>query len=151
MMKRAFALLLFLAMSTLTLQAQVSIDYYLPEGTQYDATIPPPEDILGFQVGEWHVRHDQLVNYAKAVAAVSDRVTFVSHHRTHENREGLLLTITSTENQANIDAIKADHVKLTDAAVSDELDISNMPAVLYVGYSVHGNEPSGANASMMVL
>lgn len=129
----------------------VDLDYYMPQGTTFNPDIPTPESVLGFQVGEWHVRHDLLVNYAKAVAAASDRVTIESHHRTHENREGLLLTITSPENQANIDQIQAEHVMLTDPSKSNDLDISTMPAVLYMGYSIHGNEASGSNASMLVM
>ncbi len=149
-MKKLYLLMLLLLFAT-SLQAQVSIEYFLPEGTQYNPEIPTPESFLGFQVGEWHVRHDQLVNYAKKLAEVSDRVTIESHHRTHENREGVLLTITSPQNHANLDQLKSDHVKLTNPAVSDQLDISTMPVVLYMGYSIHGNEASGSNASLMVM
>jgi len=30
------------------------------------------------------------------------------------------------------------------------LDLSSMPAVVYQGFSIHGNEPSGANSGLMV-
>jgi hypothetical protein len=149
-MKKYFILMLPLLFAT-SLQAQVSIDYYLPEGTQYNPDIPTPEAVLGFQVGEWHVRHDQLVHYAKTLAELSDRVTIESHHRTHENREGVLLTITSPENHGNLAELKSQHVQLTNPAESDQLDISTMPVVLYMGYSIHGNEASGSNASLMVM
>ncbi|MCB1037108.1 MAG: hypothetical protein KDD47_24990, partial [Acidobacteria bacterium] len=33
---------------------------YLPQGMAYDAAVPTPQSFLGFEVGEWHVRHDQL-------------------------------------------------------------------------------------------
>jgi hypothetical protein len=86
-----------------------------------------------------------------AVAEASDRVTITEYARTYENRPLLMLTITSPQNHQNIDAIKEEHLKLTDASVSDDLNLSEMPAVVTMSYSVHGNEPSGSNASLAVV
>ncbi len=129
--------------------AQLDLTYYLPSDVSYDASIPTPKEVIGHEVGEWHVSHDKLVMYMQAVAAASNRVTVTEYARTYENRPLLLLTITSPANQNNIDEIKAKHVQLTDAGSSGSLDISNMPAVVWLGYSVHGNEPSGANAALV--
>jgi hypothetical protein len=137
-------LLSFFALGT---YAQVDLSYYLPKGYTYDQSIPTPKEVLGYEVGEWHVSHDQLVMYMKAVAAASDRVTFEETGRTYEKRPQVLLTITSPSNLAKIDQIKADRGKLRDAGVS--VDIEKMPIVMFMGYSVHGNEPSGANASLL--
>ena len=30
------------------------------------------------------------------------------------------------------------------------LDIANMPTIVYQGFSIHGNEPSGSNAGLLV-
>ena len=32
-----------------------------------------------------------------------------------------------------------------------QLNIDNMPIVVWIGHSIHGNEPSGANASFIEL
>ena len=61
----------------------------------------------------------------------------------------MILTITSPENHRNLDKIKVEHVKLTDPSVSGSLDVSKMPIVVYQGHSIHGNEPSGANAGLL--
>lgn len=37
---------------------------------------------------------------------------------------------------------------LTDPAAPDP-DLEKMPAVCWIGHSIHGNEPSGANASLL--
>ncbi|WP_018128083.1 M14 family metallopeptidase [Balneola vulgaris] len=132
-------------------QAQVTLDYYLPKGVTYDSSIPTPKSILGAEVGEWHIRHDQLVNYMYAVAEASDRVTITEYARTYENRPLLMLTITSPNNHRNIDKLKREHVMLTDASKSGDLDISKMPVVLTQSFSVHGNEPSGSNASPLTV
>ena len=145
-MKRIL-LSLILSFYVLFSYAQVDLSYYLPSGYTYDESIPTPKEVLGYEVGDWHVSHDQLVMYMKAVAEASDRVTFEETGRTYEKRPQVLLTITSPSNLAKIDQIKADRKKLRDAGSS--ADISTMPVVMFMGYSVHGNEPSGANASLL--
>ncbi|MDH7943814.1 M14 family metallopeptidase [Pseudohongiella sp. SYSU M77423] len=129
--------------------ARAEMDYYLPGGVSYDPDIPTPEQVLGMVPGEWHVRHDQVVRYMDAVAQASDRVTIERTGRSYENRELLLLTITSPENHANIESIRRNHLALTQA--DSDNDISDMPVVLYQGYSVHGNEPSGVNAALLYV
>lgn len=140
-------LALLLPLFTLSAYAQVDLSYYLPEGFTYDESIPTPKEVLGYEVGEWHVSHDQLVMYMKAVAEASDRVTFEETGRTYEKRPQVLLTITSPANLGRIDQIKAERVKLRDPNAS--ADLENMPIVMFMGYSVHGNEPSGANAALL--
>jgi len=149
-MKKVFLLLMSLFIG-INASAQVTLDYYLPDGVKYDSKIPTPKSVLGSEVGEWHVRHDQLVNYMYAVAEASDRVTISEYARSHESRPLLMLTITSPENHKNIEKLKREHVQLTDASVSGDLDISDMPAVITLSYSVHGNEPSGSNSSLVTV
>ncbi|NKX34098.1 peptidase M14, partial [Alteromonadaceae bacterium A_SAG3] len=48
---------------------------YLPDTVSYNPAIPTPESLLGANIGEWHVRHDQVVNYMKLLAEKSDRIT----------------------------------------------------------------------------
>lgn len=129
--------------------AQVDMSYYLPQGYTYDPAIPTPQQVLGYEVGDWHVTHDQLVMYMKAVAEVSTRVTIQETGRTYEKRPQVLLTITSPTNLTKIDQIKADRLKLRDPGAV--LDIAKMPVVMFMGYSVHGNEPSGSNASLLAI
>ena len=94
-----------------------SLSYYLPDNIVYDKNIPTPEEFFGFQIGEQHVSHDQLVSYMRELDRLSDRITSKTLGRTHENRIVMTLTITSPENQRNIDKIREDHVKLTDPSV----------------------------------
>ncbi|HPG10543.1 MAG TPA: hypothetical protein PLU37_03365, partial [Chitinophagaceae bacterium] len=47
------------------------LGYYLPANTSYNPSIPKPKDIIYHEVGEWHITHDRLVNYMKAVAAAA--------------------------------------------------------------------------------
>lgn len=142
----AIALICF----TGNIQAQKTLDYFLPDGVQYDASIPTPAEVLNQEVGEWHVRHDQLVQYMHTVAEASDRVTIHEYARSYENRQLLSLVITSPENHARLEEIKDQHKSLTNPEISGDLDVSEMPIVVQMSYSVHGNEPSGSNASLVV-
>lgn len=141
-------LFFFCVTSVLTGQ---TLSYYLPEGVSYDPRIPKPADVIGHPVGKWHITHDKLVKYMYAVAAASDRVDIVEIGKTYEDRPLLILTVTHPENLKRIEEIRQEHLKLTDAKKSAKLHTEDMPAVFYMGFSIHGNEPSGSNATPLVL
>ena len=143
------AIILIISVFTTLLPAQEKITYYLPD-IEYNSSIPTPESVLGHQVGEWHVSHDKLVQYMEKLAESSDRIIIEEYARSHENRPLLNLIISSPDNLARIDEIKATHQKLCIPNKSDEVDTAEEPIVVYQGYSIHGNESSGVNASMLV-
>ncbi|MEM7297520.1 MAG: M14 metallopeptidase family protein, partial [Bacteroidota bacterium] len=138
---------LFIAITFLS-SAQVDMSYYLPEGS-YDPNIPTPKEVLGYHPGEWHASHDQLLFYMRTIAEASDRMFITEIAKSYEGRPLVQLTISSPENLANIDNIKAEHVKLTDPNSSGSLNTESMPIVTWLGYSIHGNEASGGNASLL--
>lgn len=127
-----------------------SLDYYLPQDIEYDPSIPTPAEIIGHEIGEWHITHDKLVFYMRAVAEASDRVEYYEYARTYEGRPLIMLTITSPENHGSIDMIRENHQLLKDPSRSGDLDLSTMPVIVNLGYSVHGNEPSGSNAAPLM-
>ncbi len=130
--------------------AQVDLSYYLPVGARFDPAIPSPASIIGHEVGEWHVSHDRLVNYMMALDKASNRITLEVTGQTYETRPLLLLTITTPQNHQNIESIRTQHLRLSDPGQSGSLDVKLMPAVFYLGCSIHGNEPSGANAGLLM-
>jgi hypothetical protein len=126
------------------------LKYYLPDSISYKPSIPKPKDVIYHEVGDWHITHDRLVNYMKAIAlAAPDRVKLETMGFTYENRPQVLLIITSAKNHQRLEEIRQQHVQLTDPSRSPSLNIENMPVVVYIGHSIHGNEPSGANASLL--
>ena len=139
-------LLCFLALCQFTWsQDTVDLSYYLPSNVSYDSKIPTPKSVIGHEVGEWHITHDKLVQYMYALDAASDRITIEDRGKTFEGRPLLLLTITSPENHSNINAINKAHIEATE---SNSANADNRPIVVYQGFSIHGNEPSGSNASL---
>lgn len=143
-------LLLFILIST-QIQAQtndVSLDYYLPENVNYNPDIPTPQEVIGFVPGQWHVTHDRLLNYMQKLAEVSPRIQIENRGTTYEGRPLVLLTISSPENLQNIEQIRQNHLKLI-GKNAESVNTSEMPIVINQGFSIHGNEPSGANAALV--
>jgi hypothetical protein len=145
------ALLLFITFSLFhLLQAQrQELTYFLPNIT-YDAKIPTPEAFLGFQIGEWHVTHDQQVAYLRKLSELSPRFRLTEYARTYEMRPLIYLTITAEKNHSNLADLKAKHLQVSNPAESSKADLNAAPLVVWQGFSIHGNEPSGGNAAMLM-
>jgi Zinc carboxypeptidase len=147
MRKIVFSSLLLLFTSNLFAQ---ELSYYLPADVTYNKAIPKPKDIIHHEVGEWHVTHDRLVNYMQAIAtAAPERVKLETMGFTYERRPQILLVITSKNNHARLEQIRQQHLLLSDPSKSSSLNLNDMPIVVYVGHSIHGNEPSGSNAALV--
>lgn len=143
-------LLICLSLVTFHLQAQQkSLTYYLPN-IQYDKNIPTPESVLGYQIGDWHISHDQQLMYMRQLAATSSRIILKEYARSYENRPLVYLIITSEENHRNLETIQVQHRQLSDPTNPVNINITDQKIVLYQGFSIHGNEPSGGNAAPLV-
>jgi hypothetical protein len=122
-------------------------DYYFP-GETFDTAIPSPESFLGYEIGEWHTRYDRLVAYFTKLAEVSDMAELKTIGYTNQLRPLVVLVISDRNNIQNLESIRTNHLKLTDP--NEPLpDVSQMPAIINLAYSVHGNEPSGGEASIL--
>lgn len=126
------------------LAGRADLAYYLPATETYDPSVPVPSSIIGHEVGAQHVSHDRLVQYMKALAAASDRVEVEVTGHTYEGRELLLMSVSAPANIADLDGLRKRHMARVNG------DPGKGPTVVALGYSVHGNEASGSNASMLV-
>ncbi len=138
--------LLFIFLSgSLTVSGQN--DYFFPAGT-FDASVPEPRQFLGYDIGDWHTRHDRIVSYMQELDRASDKAQFQIIGYTTEVRPQVVLTISSPENLARLESIRVEHLKLGDPLQSTSIT-PNMPVVVLLGYNVHGNEPSSSEAAML--
>lgn len=117
---------------------------YLPADAELDTTIPSPESQLGWEPGEWRIQHPSLVQYMYTLAETSDRVSIKVTGHTYERKPLLQVIITSAENQLKLEALRQAHLA---GAVTGDPDA---PLVVWLGYSVHGDEASGSNAAPIV-
>ena len=141
--------------SSFAVVAPLSAQHGLSAGGTFDARVPPPSTVLGYQVGAEFTPHHVLMRYLERLAATSARVRVDTLGRTFEGRELTRVVVTSEANQQRLDAIRRDAETLFDPrrAGTAELNaiVQRMPSVAWLGYSVHGGEASGVEAGIAVL
>jgi hypothetical protein len=147
-MKRVqpFIFLVALLLFSRTTIAQQSYFFPANSGT-FDPKVPTPEQFLGYPIGSHYTRHDQIVAYFKELARVSDRVHLQVIGKTYEERPQIIATVTNPANYAKLEDIRKEHLTLTDP--SKAILGKASPVVVLLGYSVHGNETSSGEASLM--
>lgn len=143
-----FSVLLFII--SVNTSSQTNLSYYFSEDMAPGNNISTPKEITGYQVGDWHFSHDQLITYARSIAEESNRVQIFEYARSWENRPLVYLVFTDPDNHGELEVIRKNHIQTTkygDQAKPGLLD----PLVIHLGYSVHGNESSASNSSMLTM
>ncbi len=147
-------LFLFTSFSPFSPLYAASVQDYLPKHARFDQRIPLPKQTLGFEIGQRHLRHDQLKQYFNSLAHNSKRIKITSIGQTAQLREQFLVTISSERNLVNLDDILTKrHIHQKNQKIlssNKKKNTENEPLVIWLGYSVHGDEISGANAAMVV-
>ena len=113
------------------------------------AQIQSPYDFIdGY--GRQFTPHHRLVDYFEYVAANSDEVKLVPYGKTNEGRTLMIAIVSTPENIKNIDQIRLNNLRKTgleEGADNPALD----RVIVWLSYSVHGNEAGGSESSMLVL
>jgi len=139
---RVFTLLLGLIMTIPAVALTAA--QFLPADADLDPSIPTPESVLGWEVGEWRASHDQIVRYMETLAASSDRISIKTIGYTHEQRPLLQLIFSSADNQQKLEELRQAHLQSATVAIDHD-----SPLVVWLGHSIHGNEESGGNGAML--
>lgn len=122
------------------------------EGVSYSESTPKPHEVFGHQIGSRHTRPDQIIKYFETIGDLSPRVTVEDHGKTYEGRPLIHAVVTSPENHERIDQLREANLKLsTRPGEVRDSDLAQMPVFVNMGYSVHGNEASGAEAALLLL
>jgi hypothetical protein len=121
----------------------------------YDPAVPTPRAVLGYELGDYFTQHHRIVRYAERLAATSRRVRLDTTAITFEGREVLLAIITSERNQQNLEQIKRAAQRLADPRTVPAGELSNinatLPAIVWLGFTVHGPEASGVEAALGMM
>lgn len=119
-----------------------------------DERVPRPDAVLGYPLGARFTHWDRIVDYLEKVAAASPRVKLWEYGRTYEGRPLMLAAISSPENIQRLEEIRQDHQRLAETTSLSSADrdrlLGRSPLVVWLGYGVHGNEASSAEAAMAV-
>ena len=124
------------------------LDYYFPAGVSFMDDIPSPEEFLGYSIGSYHTRHDRIVAYMQELARRSDRATYQEIGMTYERRPMPVLTITTPENHSRLEEIRTRHLAASEPD-GDPAAAADLPVIVHLGYGVHGNETSSAEAALL--
>jgi hypothetical protein len=125
----------------------------LPE-VKTDPAVPTLEAVLGVRWGAEITNHQQIEKYIHVLnQAAPDRTRLVEYGTSYEGRKLYYLVLSAPENIARLEAIRADIQRLADPRICDEVmakDIfAKTPAIVWLGYCVHGNEPSTSDAGLI--
>ncbi len=125
-------------------------DYYFPAGSRFVTNIPTPSQFFNHQIGHSHTRYDQIVDYFKILEQHSGRIKIDTIGRTWEGRPLIVLKASSPDNIRNSEQIRQQHIETINKAKENRI-VSNeaQPALVFLGFSVHGNETSAAEASIL--
>lgn len=122
----------------------------------YHAGVPKPADVLGYEPGTFHTTWGNMERVLDRIAAARpERVKREPFGRTVESRERALFIVSSPENLARLDAIREGNNKLADprgvpAAELEKL-ARELPATVWLNYSIHGDESASFEAMMQVV
>ncbi|MEZ6017698.1 MAG: M14 family zinc carboxypeptidase [Planctomycetota bacterium] len=123
-------------------------------GASYSPSVTRPEALLGQAVGSRIASHDEMLALFRIWAAESERVVYAPYGRTYEGRELVRLIITSPRNHARLGELRAGVQRLFDPRGLSDADgerlVSTLPGVAWMGYGIHGDETSAAEASVPV-
>ncbi len=109
-----------------------------------------PDEFLPHKIGSQFTEHSQLVAYYQHVAANSDRIKLVEFGRTNELRPQILAIVSAPENLRRIEDIRLNNLR--NAGIEPGNAENGSPiAIVWLGFSVHGNEAAGSEAAMPVL
>ncbi len=149
MIRRALSAVLI---ATLALPAAGGVLTTLGEA-EYDPGVPTLESVVGFDWGDEITDPSQALAYARALAvAAPQRARLVEYGRSLGGWPLVLLAVSSENNLARVDEIRAQLAELGDARRSSDARAAQLsatlPVVVWFACSVHGDEPSGTDAGL---
>ncbi len=128
--------------------AHAQTDAFFPDSVRLASDIPSPGEFLDRDIGARHTRHARIVAYFRMLARRSDRMTVTEIGKTNELRSMILGIVTAPEHHENLDALRRQHLRLSDPSASVE-NPGEQPIVVQLGYGVHGDEPSSSEVAML--
>ena len=121
----------------------------------YIDSVDHPNKFLDFDYATRVATPEQITSALKSWENQSDRLKVIEYARSHENRPLHAVFISSPENLKNLNSIKDKISQLSDARITNDRKaktlISELPAIAWMAYSIHGNETSGADAALGVI
>jgi hypothetical protein len=120
----------------------------------HDPAVPTTEKVLGYAIGDRMTDHAALQTYMQALARDPGRVFQRTYGLTHETRALRYLILSHPDNMSRLEEIRSRSVRLSDPRGLDpqatEEIIRTNPVIVWLSYSVHGDEHSSTEAALAV-
>ncbi len=114
-----------------------------------DDSIPSPQESMNLAIGERHWYHYEVYKYLDTLAEASPKMVRLGEHaRSYGGRLLVSYVISSPANLERLEEIKNARQQIIDPA--GQIDLADTPAILHMGYGVHGNEPSATNVTPLL-
>jgi hypothetical protein len=118
----------------------------------FSQNIPSPGSFLGYDLGSRFTPSARVAAYFKTVAqGAPDQVKLEQYGETYEGRPLLLAYIASPENLRRLESIRLNNLRLAGILHDGTPPDEQAPAIVWLSYNVHGNEPSSSEAAMRTL
>lgn len=152
---RTLLLLLLLVVST-TAQTREETPFDFYTRGPYRESVPRPQSILRYDVGDFHTNYAQMERVVERIAqAAPDRVRVTDIGETNEHRMMHVLTISAPENMRRLEEIKANVARLADPRLTTPAEAQTIadatPVVVWLNYTIHGNESASFETMMQVV
>jgi len=123
-------------------------------GSTYDAAVPTPKKVLGYDFGDRISSHANIVKYLQALASAQpNRIKLFEYGKTWEGRELVYAVIGSEANMRRLPEIRSAMQRLHDPRKTSQAEaqklMAGLPAIIWLAYGVHGNEISSPDAGLV--
>jgi hypothetical protein len=116
----------------------------------YAQKIESPAQFLGYEAGTAFTPHHKIAAYFQRMDEASSNVQLEQYGQTVEGKPLMIAIVTAQENMIKLDQIKANQQRMS-GFLKDKVPDPSLPAVVWLSYNVHGNEPSSSEVSMELL
>ncbi|MCC5856476.1 MAG: peptidase M14 [Idiomarina sp.] len=150
----ASALALLVTSSYATAMAASPVIPQWSADTEYGIATPTVEDVLGYPAGSRVSSPEAIHQYFKALQETHpDRIRLFDYGVTWQGRPLFYVAISSADNIAQLETIEAGMRQLADPRTISQAEarrlINTLPSSVWIANSVHGNEISPAESSMV--
>jgi hypothetical protein len=120
----------------------------------YDSSIPVPDKVLGYAIGERHTVYRDLERVDFAIAdSAKAKVVPMEYGKSNEGRTLRVFAISSPDNIRHLEEIRKDHLALANPKPGEDLSgvAKRTPAIVWVNECIHGDETASFESGMALL
>ena len=115
----------------------------------FSSSLLTPKEFLGYELGDKFSFHHDAIDYFYHVSQVVDHVNIIKYGESYEGRPLVVSIVTHPNNTKSIEDIRKSHLISSGLLNGDKEQSEN--AIVWLSYSVHGNEASSLEAAIKTL